>query len=110
MLPKDDDSNWHRVGVVRDISERKERERMIEESERRYRALIENFLNGAVCLFDEDLRYTAVGGQLFESLGFDPEDRLENSLTELHPPGLVEELKPHIHSALKGETSTFEVE
>lgn len=110
MLPKDDDSNWHRVGVHRDISDWKERERAIKESERCYRALVENFPDRAVGLFNEGLRYTAVGGQLFESLDFEPGDRTGNSFTELHPPSLVEELKPHFHAALNGETSTFEVE
>jgi len=51
-----EDGSTGRVGGIRDISDRVERERELEESERRYRTLVENVPNGAVTLFDEDLR------------------------------------------------------
>jgi len=53
-----EDGEAKRVGVVRDITERKEQRRRIEESERRYRTLAEHFPNGAVGVFDTDLRFT----------------------------------------------------
>ncbi|WP_225336504.1 PAS domain-containing sensor histidine kinase [Halomicrobium urmianum] len=98
------------VITLSDVTERVEAQQQLEESERRYRTLVENFPNGAVGLFDDDLRYTAVGGQLFDSLDFDPEDRIGHSFTELHSSDLVEELEPHFRSALDGESSSFEAE
>ncbi|APW98368.1 two-component sensor histidine kinase [Halobiforma lacisalsi AJ5] len=84
----------------------------LEESERRYRTLVEHFPNGSVGLFDEDLRYTAAGGQLFDDLDFDldPEDRIGEQFTELHPPEIVEEVQPYFEAALDGEPKSFEIE
>ncbi|ADB62889.1 PAS/PAC sensor signal transduction histidine kinase (plasmid) [Haloterrigena turkmenica DSM 5511] len=98
------------VATLTDITDRREAQRALEESERRYRTLVENFPNGAVGLFDDNLRYTAVGGQLFDRLDYDPEDRIGYRFTELHTPDLVEELEPHFRAALDGEASTFEIE
>ncbi|AEH36500.1 PAS domain S-box protein [Halopiger xanaduensis] len=109
MLPEND-SAWHRVGVARDISDRKERERQLEESERRYRTLVENFPDGAVGLFDENLEYTVAGGQLLDEVGVPPADRVGSSIYELYPEELVEEVEPYFHAALEGEPNSFEVE
>ncbi|GGL73238.1 hypothetical protein GCM10009039_34130 [Halocalculus aciditolerans] len=98
-----------RVGVVRDISQRLEQRRKVEESERRYRTLVEHFPNGAVAMFDEDLRYTAAGGQLLDEAGVDPADRVGMRVTDLYPPDVVEAVEEHFYKALNGEASTFEV-
>jgi PAS domain S-box-containing protein len=47
-----------------DITERKETERKYRETQTRYRALSENFPDGAVGVYDSDLRYTLVEGTL----------------------------------------------
>jgi PAS domain S-box-containing protein len=98
------------VGVVRDISDRKEYQRKIEESERRYRTLAENFPNGIVALFDEDLRYVAAGGELLGELGIEREAPLGMSIHERYPDELVAEVEPYFRAALDGEENPFEVE
>ncbi|GAB3667166.1 PAS domain-containing protein [Halopiger thermotolerans] len=98
------------VVTISDITDRRENQRKLEESERRYRTLVENFPNGSVGLFDRDLRYTAVGGQLMETLDIDPEDRIGKRIPELHPDDLVEEIEPYFRAALEGEANSFEID
>uniref|UniRef100_UPI00374266E1 PAS domain S-box protein n=1 Tax=Halopiger aswanensis TaxID=148449 RepID=UPI00374266E1 len=98
-------------GVVTqsDITERREYRRRLETSERRHRTLVENFPDGAVALFDEDLEYTAVGGHYFDVVEADPDDRVGHHVSEVYPDDIVAEIEPAFHAALNGEESDFEV-
>ncbi|MDG5817500.1 PAS domain S-box protein [Natronococcus sp. A-GB7] len=92
-----------------DVTERREYRRKLEESERRYRTLVENFPNGVVALFDDDLRYTAAGGNLVADLGIDRESAVGKTIYERYPEELVETVEPYFEDALEGEEHTFEV-
>ncbi|MFC4544445.1 PAS domain S-box protein [Halosolutus amylolyticus] len=103
------DGKHERLGVVRDVTERKERQRKLEASEQRYRTLAENFPNGVVALFDDDLRFTAAGGQLVDEFGVDRDDLIGQSIAERYPDDLSAEIEPHFRAALDGEERSFEV-
>lgn len=106
----DDGTPTRAVGVVQDITERKERERALEESERRYRTLAESFPNGLVALFDHGLEYTLAAGQGFERIPVDPDDLEGHQFHESWPDETVAELQPALQSALEGEEARIELE
>ncbi|THE63010.1 PAS domain S-box protein [Salinadaptatus halalkaliphilus] len=104
------DTGPERVGVVRDITERKDRQRRLEASEQRYRTLAEHFPNGMVALYDEDLRYTAAGGQLLEDLGIDRTTLIGQRIRERYPDDLVDDIESELRATLEGEERAFDVQ
>ncbi|MFC7213415.1 PAS domain-containing protein [Saliphagus sp. GCM10025334] len=94
----------------RDVTERKERERQLEESERRYRTLVEHFPNGAVALVDEHLRYQTIGGTPLDGADVAVGSGFEAPVEDVLPAPLEDELVPRYEAALEGESSSFEIE
>ncbi|WP_440769768.1 PAS domain S-box protein [Natronorubrum sp. DTA28] len=103
------DSDRERVGVVRDVTDRKERQRKLVASEQRYRTLAENFPNGTVGLYNENLRYTAAGGQLLDELGIDRDDVIGQTVADRYPEAIFEAVEPHFRAALDGEERSFDL-
>jgi len=87
-----------------------ERERTLRESQRRYRTLVDNFPDGAVFLFDDDLRYVLAGGAELSPVGLAPEDITSATPHDLFPADLADELTHYYREALAGNASVFEQE
>ncbi|MCU4742026.1 PAS domain S-box protein [Halobacteria archaeon AArc-m2/3/4] len=94
----------------RDITDRKERERELAESERRYRTLAEYFPNGLVTLFDHDLEYTLAAGQGFDRIPVEPEDLEGRQFHDVWPDETAGALEPAFQAALEGEERSVELE
>jgi len=92
----------------RDITERKRREREVEEYRSRYQTLVENFPNGAVALVDEELRYDVFGGTPEGDGDLTPADLEGNPLRDALPEELAEVVVPAYEAALNGDPSEFE--
>ena len=107
------------VGAVvmnyRDITDRKRTQDALHASERLYRTLASNFPNGAVVLFDHDLRFTIADGASFDAFGMTREAMEGRTIWEVYSPELSTELEvsyraalagtPHVHETTQGEHS-----
>jgi len=78
-------------------------------SEQRYRALAENFPNGVVLLFDQDLRYTLADGKGLPEVGLARDGLEGKTIWEALPPDTAAEIEPIYRRALAGEASVSEV-
>ncbi|MBZ6494267.1 PAS domain S-box protein [Natrinema longum] len=93
----------------RDVTERRERERELEESEQRYRTLAEHFPNGIVTLFDRDLEYTLAAGKGFDNIPVEPADLEGEAVHDVWPDETAAALEPAFEAALAGEERSVEL-
>ncbi|SDK73715.1 PAS domain-containing protein [Natronorubrum texcoconense] len=94
----------------RDITDRKVRERKLRQSERRYRTLAEQFPDGIVTMFDDDLRYTLAAGKAFEELPVDPDDLEGNRVRAVWEGEFGDSAETICRAALEGDERTAELE
>jgi PAS domain S-box-containing protein len=78
------------------------------EREAAYRALVENVPSGGVSLFDRDLRYRWVGGEVFDLVDLDPEEVVGRTIHETHSEGFVDAHGDDYRAVFAGERSSFE--
>jgi PAS domain S-box-containing protein len=81
----------------------------LRESERLYRTLASNFPNGAVVLFDHDLRFTIADGAGLGDIGLSSERLEGHTLWEIYPPEASLVNEPIFRAALAGTPTIREV-
>jgi signal transduction histidine kinase len=101
------------VGVAHELRATLERNRSLLASARRgellYREMARNFPNGAIALFDRDLRFLVFDGTQF-ALRRDPGTNVGRTLAEIFPPDLAERLEGVHQDAVAGREGRIEVE
>jgi len=95
--------------LERDLAELRRIENELRKSEELYRTLARNFPNGAVLLFDGDLRYVLADGAGLAEVGLSKAMLEGKTIWELFTAEVVEILEPRYRAALAGEASALEV-
>jgi PAS domain S-box-containing protein len=94
--------------VVVDITDRKQAEEALLASEQLYRTITSNFPNGAVMLFDRELRFTLVEGTELAAVGLSKELMEGKTIWEVFEPDFCAAVEPNYLAALAGETVVTE--
>jgi PAS domain S-box-containing protein len=97
------------VGTITNITNRKQAEADLQRSEQLYSALVNNFPNGAVLLFDHDLRYIVVGGLGLAESGLSKQQLEGKTIWEVFPTEVCEIIAPSFRQALAGVANIGEV-
>ncbi len=92
----------------RDITERKEREEELQELTSQYAALVEQFPDGGVFLFDQDLQYVRAGGSELSEVGLSSTEVEGQTPYDLFPGELAEKTAMHYQATLQGESHTYQ--
>ncbi|BDI28401.1 histidine kinase [Capsulimonas corticalis] len=92
-----------------EIEQRRASELALAQSEERYRALAQNLPNGAVMLFNADLRYTLAGGTGLSEVGLSKSGLEGKTLWEALPPDTCRLVEPMYRAALAGDSVIEEV-
>ncbi len=98
------------VSVGRDITKSKAAQQALERNEALLRTVFQNLPNGAVLLFDMNLRYLmADGEQLLTSMGFTTRDLIGKTPYDVVPADRAEAVATRYRATLAGEVQEFEV-
>ena len=98
------------VSVGRDITKSKVAQQTLERNEALLRTVVQNLPNGAVLLFDMELRYLmADGDQLLASMGLDTRDLIGKTPYDVVPLERAEPVANRYRRTLRGEVQEFEV-
>lgn len=95
--------------ITRDITEQKKAEEALRNSERLYRTMAKNFPNGAVVVFDRDLRYILADGSGLAEVGLSQESLEGKTIWEVFPPDVCATIEVDYRAALAGEKKVNEI-
>jgi len=123
-----DDGTIYWDGIILDITERKtlelalrnlneslerqvqERTAELRQSEQLYRAIAENYPNGAVGIYDREFRLIFTDGTEYQRFGIDTKQLIGKSLYAIYPEAVAPIIASYLTRAFEGETVSFETQ
>jgi diguanylate cyclase (GGDEF)-like protein/PAS domain S-box-containing protein len=97
------------VSVGRENTRARAARQALTSSEALFRTVVRNLPNGAVFVFDHDLRYLVADGEaLLQSVGFSSQALVGKTLSEIATPEHLEAMTARYRAALAGESQRFE--
>lgn len=110
MIPDHGENFAGSLWMVIDITDRKQTEEALRQSEKIYCTMTRKLPNTAVILFDHNLRYRIAEGQALSAQGYTKENIEGKTAEEVLTPAAREQLLPHYRAVLDGKEHTFEIE
>lgn len=97
------------ISVGRENTQARAARHALASSEALFRTVVRNLPNGAVLVFDHELRYLVADGEvLLESIGFSSQALVGKTLSDVASPAHLEGLTARYRAALAGESQRFE--
>jgi len=95
------------IAVHRDITERKQMEKLLIDNEARYRSLFEHNPT-AVYSIDLQGRFTSVNAAAMRLTGYSEEEALRISIADVAAPDYLDIMRSHFVDSLRGESQSYE--
>lgn len=97
------------LAINQDITDFKQSEAALRKSEELYRTLAKNFPNGAVFLFDKELRYSIAEGTGLAVINLENQQLVGKTIWEALSPETAQLLEPIYRDALMGKVTVTEL-
>ncbi|MEI7673683.1 MAG: PAS domain S-box protein, partial [Deltaproteobacteria bacterium] len=79
------ESDWHAVGILRDITESKRAREALQESEEQYRVLFQGSTLGMLITATDTMQFVSCNPSLCRMYGYSEEELLQLRIEDLHP-------------------------
>lgn len=98
------------IALKQTEKEREEALTRLQESQEKYELLLANLPDGAAAIFDKDLNYTLVGGEIINDTGLEADDLRGEHISAIYDDEDLDKIRDNYEAALKGEKRRFKAD